>query len=173
MAVSVSPYTRTWLAVFFPLLIAFEVAGAAYYIAAAVGKTPSATRSLPDSLTASAPPPTAFKVVWPVLYALAAAGLTMLSVGQAQPGSVSGYRWAGVAFLGASIALSFGWTPVFQSGDTRGATWMIVAMLVLAVAGVVCAASVNTTSAVLWTPYLVWLAFALILSSEINQKRQG
>ncbi len=82
----------------------------------------------------------------------------------------AGVRWTGVALLAAQLLVSWAWTPVFASGRRREATWMIVAMLLATLPGIVLAARTSTVAAALWAPYAAWLVFALVLSSEANSK---
>lgn len=119
---------------------------------------------------ASAPPAVVFQIVWPVLYLLAAGGLWFIVV---SPKAVSpGIRWTSVALLSAVLVLSFAWTPVFTKGTasaSRAATWMIVAMLMLALPGIVLAAATSPVAAALWAPWLGWLTFALTMSNETTR----
>ena len=141
------------------LIVVLEGVGAAIGTSFKIGNA---------ALPPSAPPGIVFAVVWPILYLLAAGGLWFQCVAKSTP---SGMQWAGVAVMAAQLVLSFAWSPVFVSGNTQAATWIAVSMLALVAPGLVLAARTSTVSAALWAPYAAWLVFALVLCSEVNQRR--
>ena len=166
---STSPSLPPWqIGLLVSLVVVIEAAG----VVAGVATTRGA--SLAAGLPPSSPPPVAYPIVWSVLYAIAAVALWLQCVAPSQAGSIvaPGIQWTSVALLGAQLLLSFGWTAIWTSGNTRAATWLVVGMLALAVPGVILAARVSIIAAALWAPYLVWLVFALVLCSEVNTTRR-
>ena len=108
----------------------------------------------------SAPPGAVFMVVWPVLYALA--GVAVLPA----------VRWASICLMAVQRIAGFAWMPLFATGRTKAATWLVLGMLIVSVTGVVLVAGVSGSATALWAPYLVWLTFALVLSAQVNTVTQ-
>ncbi len=114
-----------------------------------------------SSMPSIAPPAPVFVVVWVVLYLLAAVALWFQCCAK---GVSPGVQWTGVALLGAQLVAGWFWTLLFRS-DKRAATWMVAAMLIVTLPGLVLAAKTSVTAGALWAPYAAWLVFALVLSS--------
>jgi tryptophan-rich sensory protein len=127
-------------------------------------------RQQPQPVAASAPPGATFAIVWPILYILASVAL-WLQVTSPSAGTSAATQWTGVALMAAQLALGFAWMPVFSAGYGKPATWLIVGMLVLSMTGIVFAGATNGVAAALWMPYIAWLIFALLLSSQTNVQR--
>lgn len=150
---------KPWqIALLVVLLVVFEV------VPAVIAMKYNGGLRVAASCLPAAPPPIVFAVVWPILYALTAAGLWFQCT-STKP-VAPGIQWTGVALLAAQLVVSFAWTPVFSSGKTRAATWMIVAMLLTSLPGLLLATQTSTTAGALWAPYVAWLIFALILSAQ-------
>lgn len=115
----------------------------------------------------SQPPGIVFAIVWPILYLCIALGLWLQVVSPDRQVS-KGVQYAGIVLMLLQLVASFAWSPVFVYGNSKAATWLIVAMLLIGVPGLVLAAKTNIASGALWAPYMAWLVFALILSSQIN-----
>jgi tryptophan-rich sensory protein len=113
-----------------------------------------------DNLTKPSfnPPGWVFGPVWTVLYILI--------------GIAGGLVWRGNArglpmqLWFAQLALNFAWSPVFFSLHRIGlALVIILAMLALIVAFVATAWRAHRTAALLFLPYLAWVAFATMLNA--------
>lgn len=115
-----------------------------------------------------APPAVVFPIVWFILYALAAAALC-LQLLVPEKGVTAAVQYTGVALLAAQLIIGFAWPIVWNKGNTRGAAYMIVAMLALAIPGVILATKTNLVAGALWSPLLAWLVFALVLTAQRSQ----
>jgi tryptophan-rich sensory protein len=118
---------------------------------------------------AANPPNWAFPVAWTTLYILL--GLAVALVLHAR-----GARGRGLALLlfAAQFALNLAWTPVFFGMHQVGAAlWIIIAMLVLAIAATLAFGRIRTLAAWLMVPYLVWISFAGVLTWRIGQINPG
>ena len=122
----------------------------------------------------SAPPGAVFMVVWPVLYALAGVALWLQLVTPSSAGVavLPAVRWASICLMAVQLIAGFAWMPLFATGRTKAATWLVLGMLIVSVTGVVLVAGVSGSATALWAPYLVWLTFALVLSAQVNTVTQ-
>lgn len=111
------------------------------------------------------PPGWVFGVVWPTLYFLM--GLAFAMVLHAR-----GARGRGIAiglFL-TQFLINLTWSPVFfGQHKVSTAFYIIVAMLIVAIATTVAFGRVRKAAAWLMVPYLVWISFAAILNYKIDQ----
>ena len=111
------------------------------------------------------PPGWLFGVVWPTLYFLMGLAFAMIL-------HARGARHRGLAitlFL-IQFAINLTWSPVFFAQHQIGiAFFIILAMLVAAIATTVVFARVRKAAAWLMVPYLVWISFAAILNFQIDR----
>ena len=111
------------------------------------------------------PPGWVFPVAWSVLYILL--GLALAVVLNAR-----GARGRGVALglFATQLAMNLAWTPLFFGAHkVGGALFLLVAMLLVAVAATALFARIRLQAAWLMVPYLVWLCFAGLLNYEIGR----
>ena len=78
-------------------------------------------------------------------------------------------REAGGKFLwGTQMALNFAWSPVFFTiHSIKGALIIILAMLLTILAFIAQQWSRDRLSALLLTPYALWVSFATVLNASI------
>lgn len=101
------------------------------------------------------PPAWVFGVAWPILYVLLGAAWVVASR------ATDNYPLCVATFAALSVTLA-SWIVVYDR-STRGASWVIVAALSLAVAGKGMASS--TTLSALMAPLVGWLVFALVMNT--------
>ena len=110
------------------------------------------------------PPGWMFGAAWTLLYALM--GLAAAIILHA-----SGARGRGVAltlFL-VQLALNLAWSPMFFAAHRVAASfWLIVVILVLAIATTIAFWRIRRVAGWLLLPYLAWLAFAGLLNHRIH-----
>ncbi len=106
-----------------------------------------------------------FGAVWTFLYILLGFALAMIL-------HARGARWRGAA-LGlfvAQLLLNYLWSPLFFAWHRVDlALIVILAMLVLTLLLVVLVWRIRKVAALLLVPYLGWLCFAALLTSEIRR----
>ncbi len=111
------------------------------------------------------PPGWVFGVVWSVLYFMIAIAFAMVL-------HARGARSRGVAiglFL-SQFVLNLAWSPIFfGQHKVTMAFYLILAILVLAIATTVVFGRIRKAAAWLMVPYLVWLSFASILNFQIDR----
>ncbi len=111
------------------------------------------------------PPGWVFGAAWSVLYLLIAIAFAMVL-------HARGARSRGVAiglFL-AQFVLNLAWSPIFfGQHKVTMAFYLILLILVLAIATTVVFARIRRAAAWLMVPYLAWLSFASILNFQIDQ----
>lgn len=111
------------------------------------------------------PPGWLFPLAWTLLYVLIGFALAMVLHARGARG-----RWLGVGLFALQLALNLTWTPVFFGMHQVGtALVVILAMLAAAVATTVVFGGIRRTAAWLMVPYLVWIAFAGVLTWRIGQ----
>jgi benzodiazapine receptor len=111
------------------------------------------------------PPPAAFGIVWPILYALM--GFAFATVCAAW-----GARWRAAAITAfiVQLAVNLAWSPVFFGlHQIAAAFWIIVAMDVLVLIAIILFWKVRRTAALLLLPYLAWILFATVLNWQFLQ----
>jgi len=109
------------------------------------------------------PPTLAFQIVWPILYTMIAVSLWVYT--QAPTTESKAYVWTAFAFLLGQMALNAAWAPLFAAGKTSTARYLLLGMLAMTLISMMIGASSSPIGAALCAPYLVWLLFALQLSS--------
>lgn len=111
------------------------------------------------------PPGWLFGVVWPILYLMIGLAFAMVL-------NARGARGRGVAiglFL-AQLLLNLLWSPIFfGQHQVTTAFFLIIAILILAIATTFAFGRVRKVAAWLMVPYLAWLSFASILNFQIDQ----
>lgn len=111
------------------------------------------------------PPGWTFGVVWPILYFLMGLALAMVLHARG-----ARYRGLAVAFFIVQFLINLGWSPVFfGQHQVTTAFYIIVAMLVAAIATTVAFGRVRKAAAWLLVPYLAWIGFAAFLNFEIDR----
>ena len=106
------------------------------------------------------PPNWIFAPVWSLLYVLIAAvgARTWLS----RRRSMAMRLWY------AQLVLNFAWSPIFFGLQDPAAALIVILGLLVAVAGFIAAAwREDRTAALLFLPYLAWVAFATALNGAI------
>ncbi|MBP7952038.1 MAG: tryptophan-rich sensory protein [Sphingorhabdus sp.] len=111
------------------------------------------------------PPGWLFGVVWPILYLMIGLAFAMIL-------NARGARGRGLAiglFL-AQLLLNLLWSPIFfGQHQVTTAFFLIIAILILAIATTFAFGRVRKVAAWLMVPYLAWLSFASILNFQIDQ----
>jgi translocator protein len=109
------------------------------------------------------PPPGAFGIVWPLLYALMGLALTMVVTARGARG-----RGVAIAAFLVQLALNLAWSPLFFAAHRiAGALWLIVALDVAVIVTIALFWRVRRAAALLLLPYLAWILFATLLNYEI------
>jgi len=109
------------------------------------------------------PPAPAFGVVWPVLYGLSAASATRVWRARPHPAATRA-----LALWATQLVFNAAWTPIFFGAHRpRLALADLVATLGASVGYAAEARKVDRTAAWLVAPYLAWLGFAGVLTSDI------
>lgn len=111
------------------------------------------------------PPGWAFGVVWPVLYVLLGLALALVLNARGARG-----RGLAIGLFAIQFAINLSWSPVFFAlREVSLAYWVIVAMILAAVAATFAMGRVRSAAAWLMVPYLCWISFAAILNHRIDQ----
>lgn len=106
------------------------------------------------------PPPWLFPVVWGILYALMGISAARVFL---EPQSAS--RKAGLNLFVSQLILNFFWTLIFFNAQAYGFAFLWILLLwVLVLAMILTFRKVDTLSAWLQIPYLLWLTFAAYLN---------
>lgn len=110
------------------------------------------------------PPPAAFGIVWPILYALMAVAVWLVwrrrDIG---PNA----RSALVAFA-VQLGLNVAWPWAFFALQSPALGLAVIALLILALIWAIARfALISRLSAWLLAPYLAWVAFAFVLNGSI------
>lgn len=110
-----------------------------------------------------APPAWLFPVMWSILYALMGASAYLIW-------EKDDTRKKGAIILyGAQLFANFLWSPVFFGlKSLKGATAVVIAMLILIIAMIISFLRINKTSAYLNIPYLLWTIFAAYLTIGVT-----
>jgi tryptophan-rich sensory protein len=111
------------------------------------------------------PPGWVFGVVWTALYFMIAVAFSMVL-------HARGARSRGLAiglFL-AQFLLNLSWSPIFFGRhQVTTAFYLILVILVLAIATTMVFGRIRKAAAWLMVPYLVWISFASILNFQIDR----
>lgn len=111
------------------------------------------------------PPGWLFPVAWSALYILVGIALAMILHARGATG-----RSRAITLFAAQILLNLAWTPVFFAAhQVTIALWLIIAILVLAIATTFAFGPIRKAAAWLMVPYLCWLSFATLLAWEMNR----
>ncbi len=111
------------------------------------------------------PPGWVFGVIWPILYLMT--GLAFAMVLHARGAR---YRGLAIGLFLAQLILNLGWSPTFFGRhQVTTALFLIVTILVLAIATTFIFGRVRKAAAWLMLPYLIWLSFATILNFQIDR----
>ncbi len=114
---------------------------------------------------AATPPDWLFPVAWTTLYALMGLALAMILHARGARG-----RGTAIALFAVALALNLVWTPLFFGAREVTLAWMlIVAMLASGIAATVAFGRIRTAAAWALVPYLVWIAYAGVLTWRIDQ----
>ena len=117
-------------------------------------------------LPAITPPGWVFAAVWPVLYACLGLALAMVL-------HARGAKGRGFALLLFFVQLfaSFAWSPLFfGQHQVTTALYLIIFILMVALATALAFAPIRKAAAWLLVPYMAWLFFAAILNFQIDQR---
>jgi tryptophan-rich sensory protein len=120
------------------------------------------------------PPNAVFGVVWPCLYILQALSLflvlrraeTMKSGSEEEQAILIGLP----ILFGLSLALNYAWVVVFYQASPKAykdSLWILLGLGVMIAWIWVLLLKTSALAAFLWTPYLVWVAFATLMASRI------
>lgn len=105
------------------------------------------------------PPPWAFGVVWPLLFALLGVALYLVWRGDDADRSLA------LGLFVAQMAANVAWTPTFfQAQDLTLALGVVLVLFVLAGATTVVFRRIDRRAGLLLVPYLLWVAFAAVLN---------
>lgn len=111
------------------------------------------------------PPAGAFGVVWTILYILMGAALALIvyARGAAQ-------RGLAIGLFSLQFVLNLAWSPTFFAAHQVGtAMWIVVTMLLAAVATTVVFFRIRPLAGWLMVPYLAWLCLAAALNYQIDR----
>ena len=115
------------------------------------------------------PPGWAFGLAWTILYVLMGVALAMILAAPA----TDERRTAWILFF-VQLAVNFAWSPVFFGAhDIVLGKYMIVVMLVIALAAASLFRRIRPIAGWLLVPYLLWLCFAFALNSSIDRLNPG
>ena len=115
------------------------------------------------------PPGWAFGVAWTILYVLMGVALAMIL---AEP--ATDVRRTALILFFVQLPVNFAWSPVFFGAhDIVLGKYMIVVMLVIAVAAASLFRRIRPIAGWLLVPYLLWLCFAFALNSSIDGLNPG
>lgn len=110
-----------------------------------------------------APPAWLFPVMWSILYALM--GVSAYLIWE----SGDTRRKGAILLYGLQLFANFLWTPVFFGlRSLRGASTVVIIMLILITAMIVSFLPINKKAAYLNIPYLLWTVFAAYLTIGVT-----
>jgi benzodiazapine receptor len=110
------------------------------------------------------PPGWAFGTAWTILYILM--GLALAHVLNARRAAGRGVA---ITLFVAQFLVNLSWSPIFFAAHQVGtALWVILMMLVLAIATTVAFWKIRPAAALLLLPYLAWLCFAATLNYQFD-----
>jgi translocator protein len=108
------------------------------------------------------PPPAAFGIVWPVLFALIAVALALVVTARGAPG-----RSAAIAAWLATFALILGWSPLFFAAhEITAAFYLLLAIDFVALVALWLIWKVRPVAGLLFLPFVLWVTFAAVLNYE-------
>lgn len=105
------------------------------------------------------PPNWIFAPVWTILYVLIA--IAGWRVWDRELTSAQQFWWA-------QLVLNFLWSPVFFGFQQMGAGLLVIVLLLIAIIGFIRVAwEPERPAALMFIPYLVWVAFATLLNASL------
>jgi translocator protein len=111
------------------------------------------------------PPGWVFGVVWPVLYFMTGLAFAMILHARGANG-----RGIAIGLFLSQLLLNYFWSPLFfGQHKVTTAFYLILVILLLAVATTFAFGRVRKAAAWLMVPYLAWLSFASILNFQIDK----
>ena len=111
------------------------------------------------------PPGWAFGVVWPILYFMTGLAFAVILNARGAP-----HRPLAIGLFLLQFILNLMWSPLFfGQHQVTSALYLIIAILVTALATTFAFGRVRKLAAWLMVPYLVWLSFATVLNYRIDQ----
>ncbi|NJM51128.1 MAG: tryptophan-rich sensory protein [Sphingomonadales bacterium] len=111
------------------------------------------------------PPGWLFGVVWPILYLLIGLAFAMILHARGAKG-----RGLAIGLFLAQLLLNFAWSPLFfGQHQVTSAFYLIILILLLAIAATFAFGRIRKAAAWLMLPYLLWLSFASILNFQIDR----
>lgn len=111
------------------------------------------------------PPGWVFGALWAILYVLLGIAVAQILHARGARG-----RAAAIGLFLAQLALNLAWTPIFFAAhQVTMALWLIVAILILAIATTISFNRIRKSAAWLMLPYLAWLGFATVLAWEMDR----
>jgi translocator protein len=111
------------------------------------------------------PPGWVFGVVWPILYFMTGLALAIVLNARSAP-----QRMLGIGLFLSQFVLNLLWSPLFFGRhQVTTSLYLIVAILIVAIATTFVFGRIRKAAAWLMVPYLVWLSFATILNYQIDQ----
>jgi translocator protein len=114
---------------------------------------------------AAQPPGWLFPVAWTILYFMTGLALAIVLNARGAP-----QRMLGIGLFVAQFILNLMWSPLFfGQHQVSSAFYLIVLMLVVAIATTIVFGRIRKSAAWLMVPYLAWLSFASILNYQIDQ----
>jgi len=112
------------------------------------------------------PPGYVFAVVWPIAYLLIALALAVILHARGARG-----RGTAITLFLVQLLCNYAWSPLFFAAhEVTLAFYLILVILVLAVATTILFARIRPIAAWLMLPYLAWLVFASMLAFGIDQR---
>jgi translocator protein len=110
------------------------------------------------------PPGWVFGVAWTILYAMLGLALAMILNARGAAG-----RGTALGLFFLQLFANFAWSPVFFGAhQVTAGLWLILGILGTAIATTFAFGRIRSAAAWLMVPYLVWISFASILTSQIN-----
>lgn len=112
------------------------------------------------------PPGWVFAVVWTTLYVLIAIAFAMILNARGARG-----RLEAIALFLIQLIANFAWSPLFFGmRQVSAAFYLIIVILLLAIATAVLFARIRRNAGLLMVPYILWLCFATFLNFQLDQR---
>lgn len=115
------------------------------------------------------PEPALFGIVWTVLYVLIGVSGAIVAAARGARGRVRA-----LVFFALQLVLNLAWSPVFFGLHQITAAFVVIVLLDLAVIATIALFwKIRPLAAWLLLPYLLWIAFATLLTWEFRQANPG
>ncbi|MBS0285365.1 MAG: tryptophan-rich sensory protein [Proteobacteria bacterium] len=115
------------------------------------------------------PPDWVFPVAWGLLYLMIGLALAMILHARGARG-----RGMAIALFVVQLVLNLAWTPLFFGAHhIWGALADLIALLLVAIFTTLLFGRIRTMAAWLMLPYLLWIAFAGVLTLRIGELNPG